>query len=232
MNRAMMMHVRDKSKQPEHGEMYDPYSNSYYTPQRERHAGREYPEHDGRRQSRAGYDYDDRDDEREYSRRSRGGEKYPEYDDPVWMDDDDNRRTADRRESREGRDRTGNRQAIRAGGTFWMDTPGKSEEMTRETAEKWVAAMHNEDPEKPKGGKWTPDEIRPLAQKYSIPTEGPAYWEFYAMVNAMYSDYSEVAKKFGVKTPDFFAEMAKAWLNDKDARDDKTEVYYRDIVKK
>lgn len=210
MNRAMMLHVRDKSKQPEHGEMYDPYSNSYYTPQRERRAGREYPERDAMRQYR-------------------GGEKYPEYDDPVWMDDDDNRRTADRRE---GYDRTGNRQAIRAGGTFWMDTPDKSQEMTRETAEKWVAAMRNEDPEKPKGGKWTPDEIRPLAQKYSIPTDGPAYWEFYAMVNAMYSDYSEVAKKFGVKTPDFFAELAKAWLNDKDARDDKTEVYYRDIVKK
>lgn len=210
MNRAMMLHVRDKSKQPEHGEMYDPYSNSYYTPQRERRAGREYPERDAMRQYR-------------------GGEKYPEYDDPVWMDDDDNRRAADRRERY---DRTGNRQAIRAGGTFWMDTPDKSQEMTRETAEKWVAAMHNEDPEKPKGGKWTPDEIRPLAQKYSIPTDGPAYWEFYAMVNAMYSDYSEVAKKFGVKTPDFFAEMAKAWLSDKDARDDKTEVYYRDIVKK
>ena len=112
MNRAMMLHVRDKSKQPEHGEMYDPYSNSYYTPQREHRAGREYPEHDAMRQYR-------------------GGEKYPEYDDPVWMDDDDNRRAADRRE---GYDRTGNRQAIRAGGTFWMDTPDKSQEMTRETA--------------------------------------------------------------------------------------------------
>lgn len=205
MNRAMMMHVRDKSREPEHGERYNPYSNSYYTPQPMR-----------------------REDHGERYSMERHADKYPDYDASVWADDEDNRRQPGRREERS---RAGNRQAIRAGGTFWMDAP-QADEMTRETAEKWVASMRNEDPEKPMGGKWSADEIRPLAQKNNVPTEGPAFWEFFAMVNAMYSDYSEVAKKFGVKSPDFFACMAKAWMNDKDAKDDKTEIYYRDIVKK
>ena len=92
--------------------------------------------------------------------------------------------------------------------------------------------MRNSDPAHPTGGRWTMDELKPLAQKYGIPTDGEAYYEFYAMTNAMYSDYAEVAKKFGISSPEFYACMAKAWRKDKDATDDKTALYYRYIVKK
>lgn len=105
-------------------------------------------------------------------------------------------------------------------------------EFNREIAEHWVRNMRNEDKAHPVGGKWTPEMIKPLAQKYGIPTEGRKFWELYAMTNAMYSDYSEVARKFGIVSPEFYVCMAKAWMQDEDAEPDKTALYYEYIVKK
>lgn len=102
----------------------------------------------------------------------------------------------------------------------------------RETAEEWVKNMHNEDKSHPKGGKWTVEQLKPLAQKCGIPSEGKKFWEFYAMTNAMYSDYSEVARKFGITSPEFYAFMAKAFIDDKDAEDNKVSLYYECIAKK
>lgn len=101
----------------------------------------------------------------------------------------------------------------------------------QETAEEWVGNMENEDQRQPKGGKWEPDFVKTMAQKLGIPVEGPTFWEFYAMTNAMYSDYSEVLKKFNATNPMCFAEMAKAWMRDKDAVENKTQLYYECIVK-
>lgn len=109
---------------------------------------------------------------------------------------------------------------------------GKPMEFDRETAEHWVRSMRNEDKAHPVGGKWSPDMLKPLAQKYGIPTEGKKFWEFYAMTNAMYSDYGEVARKFGITSPEFYVCMAKAWMDDKDANPDKTRLYYEYIVEK
>jgi hypothetical protein len=113
---------------------------------------------------------------------------------------------------------------------------GRSEEHSmdfdRETAEHWVRNMRNEDKAHPVGGKWSPDVLKPLAQKYGVPTEGKKFWELYAMTNAMYSDYGEVARKFGITSPEFYVCMAKAWMNDQDAEPDKTALYYEYIVKK
>lgn len=113
---------------------------------------------------------------------------------------------------------------------------GRSEEhvmdFDRETAEHWVRSMRNEDKAHPVGGKWSPDMLKPLAQKYGLPTDGKKFWELYAMTNAMYSDYGEVAKKFGITSPEFYVCMAKAWMEDKDANPDKTALYYEYIVKK
>ena len=105
-------------------------------------------------------------------------------------------------------------------------------EFDRHTAENWVRSMQNEDKSHPVGGKWSPDQLKPLAQKYGIPTDGKKFWEFYAMTNAMYSDYGEVARKFGITSPEFYVCMAKAWMDDKDAEPDKTALYYEYIVKK
>ena len=109
---------------------------------------------------------------------------------------------------------------------------GETRELTREDAEAWVAALQNEDPAKPRGGKWTPDQVKPYAQKYGMSTSGAKLYEFWAVMCMLYSDYADVAKRYNVATPDFFAEMAKAFLVDKDAMDGKAARYYDYIVGK
>ena len=121
-------------------------------------------------------------------------------------------------------------------GGFWMDNPKQShhkpERLTMEQAEEWVEGMHNTDPAKPNGGKWKMDEVKLYAQKAGIPPEGPEFQDFWVAMNAVYSDYYEVAKKYGVANPAFFADMAKAFIQDDDAEDNKTALYYEYIVKK
>ena len=103
--------------------------------------------------------------------------------------------------------------------------------ISKAMAEEWVDGMDGDDPAKPHGGKWTPDMVKPIAQKYGVPTEGDRFWEFYAVMNAMYSDYYSVAKKYNALNPDFFADMTMAFINDKDAVKNKVAAYYDYIVK-
>lgn len=51
-------------------------------------------------------------------------------------------------------------------------------------------------------------------------------------MNMMYSDYCSVAAKYGVNKPEFFADMAKAFLFDKDAKGpkEKLSAYYHGIA--
>lgn len=129
--------------------------------------------------------------------------------------------------------RTGKRQQVRAGGTFWMDTP-ENEKMpiTRQKAREWVGMMKSSDPSRPQGGKWSMEEVKPYAQKVGIPTDGQEFFEFFAIMNAMYSDYYEVAKKYNLhNNPTYFADLAKAWLHDEDAVENKAAMYYECIVK-
>ena len=54
--------------------------------------------------------------------------------------------------------------------------------------------------------------------------------EFFAVMNALYSDYCKVAKKYGVDKTDFWADLAKAFINDKDAKSGKVKMYYECIA--
>ena len=95
------------------------------------------------------------------------------------------------------------------------------------TAKEWVAKMQNEDGTK--GPHWTMDQTTKVMEQRGI-KEDPA--KFYAALNMMYSDYCEVAKKINANNMDFFAEMAKAFLKDKDAgAQDKLAAYYEYVVK-
>lgn len=51
-------------------------------------------------------------------------------------------------------------------------------------------------------------------------------------MNALATDYGKVAKKFGVDKVDFWAELAKAFIRDKDANYSKVKMYYECIAKK
>ena len=124
---------------------------------------------------------------------------------------------------------------IRFGGMVAMDGGGhrgSHQKMTREMAEDWVNSMEGSDPAKQHGGKWTMEQIKPIAQKYGVPTEGEKFYEFWAIMNAMYSDYYPVAKKYNVLSPDFFADLSMAFINDKDAVENKVAMYYECIVEK
>lgn len=98
--------------------------------------------------------------------------------------------------------------------------------LTREQAEHWVQNMHSSDHH---GGKWKFDEIKQYAQNYGVTGEQKVI-DFFAIMNAMYSDYHKVARKFGVDKTDFYAELAKAFLDDDDAVEGKARVYYECIA--
>lgn len=100
--------------------------------------------------------------------------------------------------------------------------------LSQEEAEAWVACM--EDSEGHKGGRWTLQEIRQYAGNFGVRGEDKAV-EFFAVMNALASDYGAVAKKYGVDKVDFWADLAKAFIHDKDAVPDKVKVYYECIAK-
>lgn len=211
-----MPHGRDEPWEPEHRQMT--YTQPYGRPGMNGDDGMEMR---GRYRTRSGYDGDmptdrrmgfgERDGYEHEMRRRRS--------DGTWMMGGGYDDTAE--------------EPIRFGGMVSM-RGGKDrshQKMTREMAEEWVESMTGEDPANPRGGKWTPEQIKPIATKYGIP-DGDRFWEFYAVMNAMYSDYYLVAKKHNALNTDFFADMAMAFINDKDAVRNKSAVYYECIASK
>lgn len=120
---------------------------------------------------------------------------------------------------REGDHMTGNKP--RKGGA--KSSMGMDENMARE----WTSKMENEDGTK--GPQWNMEQIKKVMEQRNITGDPVAFW---VAINMMYSDYCKVAKKLGVNSVDFYAEMAKAFLEDKDTGvPDKLMAYYEYIVK-
>lgn len=89
---------------------------------------------------------------------------------------------------------------------------------TEKLAKEWVESMD---------GKWSMEDVKPFMAQVSF-NGNPL--EFFAVMNALYSDYCEVAKRFGIDRPEFYAMMAKAFIEDEDAVEDKVAKYYECIV--
>ena len=99
--------------------------------------------------------------------------------------------------------------------------------LDKSTAHEWTKSMHNEDGST--GEHWSMDQTNSVLSKRGYNYD-PVEW--YAVLNAMFSDYYPVAKKHGLAgSVDFYADMANAWLSDKDAVPDKAAVYFAKIVK-
>ena len=96
------------------------------------------------------------------------------------------------------------------------------------TAMEWVESM--EDADGVKGGMYSWHQAQQYGRNMGITGEERLI-EFYAAMNAMYSDFRPVAKKFGVDKPEFYAMMAKCFIEDPDAVEDKTEKYWQHIVR-
>lgn len=104
---------------------------------------------------------------------------------------------------------------------------GEDTEFTREDAEKWVSHMENEDGTT--GARWTMEQTDAVANVAGVHVDKLTFW---ACLNMMYSDYYSVAAKYGLDRPEFYADLAKAFLMDKDAGgpEEKMAGYYHGIV--
>ena len=104
------------------------------------------------------------------------------------------------------------------------------EPFDRETATRWAEHMQNADGTV--GPHWTMDQTSAVADASGITHDIPR-WAWGVTMNMMYSDYYDVARKFGVNVPEFYAELARAFLMDKDGPgpEEKLCAYYRCIVK-
>ena len=100
--------------------------------------------------------------------------------------------------------------------------------LDRKTIMDWVEDM--EDSEGVRGGRYTWHQAQQYAMNKGITGE-KRMLEFYAIMNAMYSDFHEAGKKFGVDKPEFYACLAKLFIEDPDAVDDKVTQYYEHVVK-
>ena len=103
-------------------------------------------------------------------------------------------------------------------------------EMTKADAEAWAAHMVNEDGTT--GPHWGVDQTTAIAESMGMTWEKvsrPCWW---ITMNMMYSDYSGVAEKYGVSIAEFYADMARAFLMDKDGpgAKEKLGAYYHGIV--
>lgn len=96
--------------------------------------------------------------------------------------------------------------------------------LTHDEAEEWTNAMRNTDGTR--GPHWTLEQTDQVAQQRGISCDKNDFW---AVMNMMYSDYYKVASKHSVDTPGFYADMAKAFLEDADAADGKAYLY-RDCI--
>lgn len=112
-----------------------------------------------------------------------------------------------------------------------MDEHGEAHKITREMAHKWVEKMRGEDPNIPYGGKWTMEQIEPVAVKYGVHPGTEEFVELYLVMNALYNDYFSIAKKYNVLMPEFFADMAMAFIHDRDAEKGKVWRYFEEVVK-
>ena len=101
-------------------------------------------------------------------------------------------------------------------------------ELDKETVMGWVEGM--EDDEGVHGGKYSWHQAQQYALNVGVSGQQKVL-EFYWAMNAMYADYHKVAKKFGVDKPDFYACLAKAFIEDPDAVEDKVEKYVMHIAK-
>ncbi len=103
---------------------------------------------------------------------------------------------------------------------------GMEMEFTPEIAKEWVKKMHNEDGTM--GEHWNMDQVKKLMTQRGVEYNQA---EVYAIMNAIYSDYCKVLKKYGFNSPEGYMDLALAWLNDSDAVPNKAMMYYECIVK-
>lgn len=184
--------------------------------------GREFMR-DGRKMSR-NRDYDRYGRNYDTSSRGREGrERREEYPSGYMSGYNYDRREMprERRENREGRSYED-----------WddMDDDGRHEAyLTSYDAKEWAKNLKNSDGSS--GAHWSMEDTETVRKARNINDCKPE--DFWITMNMMYSDYQGVAKKYGIDKPEFYADMARGFLMDKDSKQgrEKLEAYYYHVVK-
>lgn len=110
------------------------------------------------------------------------------------------------------------------------DAPKKEyRALTRYEAREWTAKLRNADGTQ--GEHWTMDQTKAVQKSNDIRCDEA---EFYAVINALYSDFSKVMSSIGItdKDVDFWCRFAQGWLRDEDAMPHKAMRYLKCIVQK
>ena len=119
------------------------------------------------------------------------------------------------------------------GGRDYGDDDMEFGKMSKKDYEHWKKELKNEDGSH--GEHWKKEQLEQVARQMGIDVHSLGGIDVLAMtVNMMYSDYCAVAKKYGVDRPEYYVDLAKAFLQDKDYKGDgeqKLWYYYQCIVK-
>lgn len=105
------------------------------------------------------------------------------------------------------------------------DDQDHAQEFNRQMAVAWISNMINVDGTK--GPHWNLDKTQDIQKQFGISCDPEQFW---VAMNMMYSDYCKVAENLGVNTLEFYACMAKAFLEDPDAKPGKLARYYEYIA--
>lgn len=98
---------------------------------------------------------------------------------------------------------------------------------TEDDARRWTEHMENDDGSM--GAHWTLEQATAVANSIGVHVDP---WTWFAALNMEYSDNFEVAQKYGLDRPEYYADLAKAFLFDEDGGGPEAKIagYYHGIV--
>lgn len=105
------------------------------------------------------------------------------------------------------------------------------EHLSKETCEEWVRCLDVTDgSERTIGEKWSMEKTSEIATRLGV-LQKMNRFEFYAAMNAFYSDFFRTAKKYDADKPEFYADLVLDYfMNDADAHDKTVFAYYFNFV--
>ena len=120
--------------------------------------------------------------------------------------------------------------------TMLMDALCKADKITMEPeastfteddARRWTEHMENDDGSM--GAHWTLEQATAVANSIGVHVDP---WIWFAALNMEYSDNFDVAQKYGLDRPEYYADLAKAFLFDEDGGGPEAKIagYYHGIV--
>lgn len=112
------------------------------------------------------------------------------------------------------------------GGEHYSEA-GEKMGFTEADARRWTERMENDDGSK--GPHWTLEQATAVANSIGVHVDP---WIWFAALNMEYSDGFDVAQKYGLDRPEYYADLAKAFLFDKDGGGPETKIagYYHGVV--